>query len=906
MKKLKLFTVLISMFLFSPFIYSQTADEEESESSESIMARQEFINIRRAGGPDRKLPKNAYEIAMKQKEKMAVETDLSTSWTSVNPTGMFYSRTNANYISGRTNSIAFHPTDANIMYIAAAQGGVWKTTDAGVHWVALTDGLGSISSGDIAVDPVNPNILYYGTGENNYSGDSQYGAGIYKSTNAGVSWTNILNAATVGTNVSKILIDPLNTNNVYCASATGITVSGTGFTGGFFRSTNAGASWTKTLSLDITSLIMSPSNPQILYIATGAYGNSQCQVSYNGGATWFGLSSGFPTTAGRIQLAIAPSNYNYIYASCATTGGALLGLYRSTDAGTSWTLMNSSTNYLSSQGWYDNAVVVNPSDANKVVVGGLDVYSSVNGGTTLTAKSAWATSTASSFSHADIHWLAYRGTVLFCCSDGGVYKSTNDGTTWTDLNINISTLQFMSADYDPSNTQKLYGGTQDNNKQTSTNNGVVWDQRTTGDGGYTVVDPVNTNFVYGQYVNGSVQRSNNSGVSFTEIRPATGGLFYNPYEMAPGDHNTIVYATTNVYKTTSAQTATTGSGWTTIGAAATIGSSSGVSAIGIAWNDINKIYVGTDNGRIVVTTNNGTSWTATAGFNYVSDLYVDSADNAICYATFGGTSGTVRKTTNSGTSWTIISSGLPAIGVNSIVIKKTAPRTIFVGTDLGVFSSTNEGANWTSFNSGFPNVEVYDLKYKESAKVLLAATHGRGCFIYDFKNTVANLTLTMRHQSYAASDTITVELRSSTSPYGIVESQKKYTGQGVASVIAFSTPINGIPYFIALKHRNSIQTWSKTTQTFVSNALSYNFTTANTQAFGNNLINVGGSWRIYNGDVNQDLTIDASDVSTVDNASFNSLSGYVTSDLTGDSFVDAADVSIVDNNANDNVSAVLP
>lgn len=910
MYKIKIFLILIQIVFSATAVFSQFNDTEENESGESILQRQEFINERRAGGPGKILPKNAYENAFLQKERIVKEENLpdgitsSSSWVSVNPTGMFYQFNNASYISGRTNSIAFHPNDTNTIYIAAAQGGVWKTKDGGANWIALTDTLGSLSSGDVAIDKLNPNTIYYGTGEPNYSSDSQYGAGIYKSTNGGISWTKVAAAAQVGSYVSKIIVDPVNSNNVYMSSATGVNSTGTS---GFYRSTNGGLNWTLTLTLDATSLVMSPVNSQTLYIASGKYAASKIYKSTNAGINWTLLAGGLPVTTGRIQLAISPDNENYVYASiAASSGGSLLGLYRTTDAGTSWTLMNSTTNYLSSQGWYDNAVTVVPGDPNKVVTGGLDIYYSANGGTTLTQKTIWSTSSASNFSHADIHYLAYRGSVLYCCSDGGVYRSYNNATNWSDLNIKISTLQYMSADYDPTNIQKIYGGTQDNNKQTTTNNGVVWLQRTTGDGGYTVVDPVTTNYVYGQYVNGSVQRSSNSGVSYSEFRPSSssGSLFYNPYEMAPGDPNTIVYGASNVFKTTNAKTATTSSGWTQIASTTITGGK--VSAIGISYTDINKIYIGTNAGSILVTTNNGTSWTSQSGFSYVSDLWVDSVNSNICYASFGGTTNNVQKTTNGGTSWFAINSNLPAIGINSIVIKKESPRTIFVGTDLGVFRSTNEGVNWVSFNTGFPNVEVYDLKYKESAKILLAATHGRGCFIYDFGSSVQNLTLTINYQVCQNPDSVTVELRASTFPFNLIDSKKGIGGQGIPYVIPFTGAINGIPYYLVVKHRNSIETWSRNTQIFSGNALSYSFTASNAQAFGNNLINVSGVWSIYTGDVNQDRIVDAADVSLTDNDALSSNYGTGLTDLNCDGIVDGSDLSVIDNNAVNSVQSITP
>ncbi|HMS64895.1 MAG TPA: T9SS type A sorting domain-containing protein [Ignavibacteria bacterium] len=776
------FILAFSIFIIAlnNISYSQSENEAEGESSESIFLREQFITERRAGGPGKTLPRDTYDKAVRQKKLIPEDRNIpgsfttNATWTSVNPTGMFYGVTNNNYISGRTNSIAFHPTDSNIMYIAAAQGGVWKTTDNGLNWIVLTDYLGSIASGDIAIDPNNPNILYYGTGELNYSADSQYGDGIYKSTDAGLSWIQIAPATTVGTRISKIIIDPTNSATVYCAGVSGV-----------FKSTNSGLNWVNNLVLNTTSLNFSPADPQIIYAASGS-GPSAIYKTTNGGINWNLSMNGITSSSGRrVQLAISNDNPDYLYASIAGSTGALYGLFRSTDAGVNWTLQNSTTNYMSSQGWYDNAVTVIPGNPNGVIVAGLDVYSSTNGGVTLTKKSTWSTNNTSNFSHADIHYLTYKGSVLYCCSDGGVYRSNNNGDIWTDLNATISTLQFQSADYDPTDITKLYGGTQDNNKQTSTNSGLNWLQRTTGDGGYTIVDPVNTNFVYGQYVNGSIQRSNNYGVSFTNITPSgsSGGLFYNPYEMSPGNHNLVIFGRANVWKTSSVQTATSSSGWTQIGTTADIGGS--VSAIGISSTDTGKFYIGTSGGKILITTNNGLNWSTQTGFPYVSDFYVDINNDSVCYATFGGaTAGMhVYKTTNSGLNWFSITGNLPNIAVNSISVRTLAPRMIFVGTDLGVYQSTNEGSSWVSFNSGFPNVEVYDLKYKEGPKLLMAATHGRGCFTIDISSLVS------------------VENQNSLSPDGFVLLQNYPNPFNPSTNLEFGI---SNPGFVSLKVYNSL------------------------------------------------------------------------------------------------------
>lgn len=714
--------LLITFIIIPAKLFCQ---DDEGESPEMIKQRFEYIQNRRTGGPGKTLPPFAYQIAMEQKKLIP---ELSTvlehpfdavGWVSVNPNGMFYNRNGVSYIAGRTNSMAFHPSDPNIIYIATAQGGVWKTTNGGTNWTVMTDALSTLAGGDIVLDPANSNIVYLGTGEANFSVDSQYGDGIFKSTDAGVTWTKIATTAQVGSYIAQLVVDPTNSQIIYSAGTSGI-----------FKTTNGGTTWTNTGAGTYgVSLIIDPTNTQVLYLGT-LFG--LVRKTTNGGTSWTTLGGGLPTSgAQRTQLAMALSNTQILYACIENAStSAMLGLYRTTDGGTTWTTQATSPNPLGGQGWYDNSICVLPTDPNTVVVGGLDLYVSTNAGVTLTKKTDWASVSSGNFSHADIHRLAFNGTVLYCASDGGFYKSTNNGTNWTDLNRTLSTLQFQGADYDPTNILKIYGGCQDNDKEYTTNGGTDWIQRTTGDGGYTIVDPVNTNYIYSQYVNGTLYRSNNSGVSFSSIAPSgsTGGLFYNPFEMAPGDHNTIIYCEGDVWKTTSAQTATTGSGWVQLATTGTTGGS--VSAIGISTTTTNKIYIGTSNGRILVTTNNGTNWSLTTGYNYVSDFAVDPVDDNIAYASFGGTSNTVRKTTNGGTSWSVISTGLPSIAANSLVLKTTGSRLLIVGMDAGVYSTTNEGSTWFAMNTNLPNVEVYDLKYHESAGILLAATHGRGVWTF--------------------------------------------------------------------------------------------------------------------------------------------------------------------------------
>jgi photosystem II stability/assembly factor-like uncharacterized protein len=724
----RLVFMLSLIFVFSlpgALLAQKHEPEEQDESGDEILAREDFLHQRRAGGPDRMIPAGAYAAAVAQHLKTTRDKDLirsttaATSWQSANPSGMFYAWTGSSHISGRTNSIAVNPVNTNIIYIGAAGGGIWKTTDAGSSWSPITDNLTSLACGAVTLDPSNPSTVYFGTGELNYSLDSYYGDGIYRSTDAGATWQKIATTSQ-GSRFSQIVVDPGNSSIIYAAGSLGV-----------YKSTNGGSTWSSTGSgSNANCLVMSPVNSAILYATVGGTGANTVKKSTDGGSTWTSLTTGLPSTMYRTQLAIAPSNALVIYASITIASGS--AIYRSTDGGTTWSLRTSAVNYLGSQGWYDNAIAVDPANSDKIVVGGLDIYYSTDGGLNLANKTLWYTTVATGFSHADIHFLGFQGSTLYCGSDGGVFRASASADNWVDLNSTLSTLQYQSADYDPNNPLRMYGGCQDNNLETTTDGGSLWIQRETGDGGYCRVDPVAPNVVYGAYVNGSLKRSSDFGVSFTEIRPSgsTGGLFYNPYEIAPGNHQIIVYGQSDVWITTSALAATQASGWTQIASTAFIGGS--VSAIGIGSGDASTIYIGTNNGKIFSTTNSGAVWTSVTGFPYVTDFIVDPSNDAVCYASCGGfTAGShIFKTTNNGTTWTSATGTLPNIPVNSIVLKMS-PRTLFAGTDLGVYKSTDDGATWVAFNTGFPTVAVFDLKYKESNDLLLAATHGRGCFTFD-------------------------------------------------------------------------------------------------------------------------------------------------------------------------------
>jgi photosystem II stability/assembly factor-like uncharacterized protein len=698
--------------------------EFKGETADEVKRRGEYFRLRRAGGEGKTIPDGWHEKAVAQKDRLQFKQNKIRSitstpvWESVNQTGLNYG--SGIYASGRLVSIAFDPTDpANVIYAAAANGGVWKTTDGGTTWNCMTNGLSTNASGAIAVDPNNPQTIYYATGEQHYSADSQYGDGIFKSTDGGVTWVKIA-STNLGNYFSNVVIDPTNSNIVYVSGSSGT-----------YKSSNAGASWySLNTGTNVHSLIMNPSNSHSLYISLGSVsGANAIKKSTNSGASWTTITNGVSST-GRVEVAMAPSDTNTLYAGADQSGSTdAAAVYKTTDGGATWTLKASFGNnnyYLGGQGWYDNAITVKPNNPNTVIIGGLDVWRSTNGGTNFYDQTGYNTPP-----HPDVQVLVYQGSMLYAGTDGGIYRSTNDGSSWTPLNQRISSLQYVGIDYNPSNPSIIMGGTQDNGRTMTIDRGANVNEARGGDGGYLSIDPVAPNYVYGEFYDMSLERSNDGGYNWSSIYPnsGTGGLFYCPFEISPGAHTTLIYGLGDLWKTTSATTATQSAGWTKIASASVV--SGNISAIGISATDANKIYIGTDGGRIKVTTDNGATWSTKTGFNYVSDFAVDQTDDNICYAVFGGFGQHVLKTTDGGTTWNNISGDLPNTPINAVVLRQTTPRMLIVGTDIGVFRSIDEGTSWTVFGNGLPSVPIYELKYKENAKLLLAGTHGRGAYYLD-------------------------------------------------------------------------------------------------------------------------------------------------------------------------------
>jgi hypothetical protein len=672
--------------------------------------------------PTGEIPAGARMTAWQERESTRRrDNTFDESWSSVGPSNF----------GGRILSIAWHPTNTAIIYAGSASGGLWKTTNSGTSWTALTDDLPTLAVGTVALDPSDANVVYIGTGEGSYNIDAVYGSGIFKSTDGGSSWntTGMSWTQSEGRAINKIVVHP--TDPLILWAATNISSSG-----GVYKSTDGGATWTRTLLGDAKELVMHPDSANVLYTALGyAWGGSGNGIyrSSDGGLTWTAVSSGLPagSTMGRMSLSISHSSPQTLYTGIATTipaGSSLLGIYKTTNCGASWTLQASTPNFYNGQGWYNNVCEVHPTNPAIVFSSGLDCYKSTNSGVSWTQKTYWSLTPGNAqYAHADHHALAFKPgdpNTIIVATDGGLSKSTNGGDTWTEINNGLVTFQFYAMGNDLLNSIVAYGGTQDNGSDKYTGSSS-WTSVYGGDGGYCNVDYTNSNIVYVETQRGSHYKSTNGGSTFSPIQTGiTGnGAWVTPFVIDPSSPTTLYTATTMVYKSTNG-----GTSWTAISSAL---SSSYISTIAVAPSNTQVIYAGCEtNGQIWKTTDGGGAWSSVSTgipYRYITRLAVHPTNANLVYATVSGYgSGHVWKSTNGGTSWTNSSSGLPDLPCNVMVIDQSNPSQLYAGTDLGVYSSTDAGASWTAFSAGLPNVVVDDLALHPATGVLRAATHGRG------------------------------------------------------------------------------------------------------------------------------------------------------------------------------------
>ncbi|MEI7485217.1 MAG: T9SS type A sorting domain-containing protein [Ignavibacteriota bacterium] len=660
--------------------------------------------------PNNFIPDGAYEKAENQRNELrssnGFQYDRLVSWLPLGPTPGNYP--NYGNISSRITTAVYDPVNPNTIYIGAAFGGVWKSTDSGLNWTAKTDNEISLSSGALAIDPSNNNIIYYGTGEATYSSASYYGRGLLKSTNGGDNWTSYRNGLPSGTYFSRLVIQPGNSS--YLLAALG--------TGGLYKSTNAGLNWSQVITGRCDDVVYSPDGTKAYVTGSG----TGYMISVDGGVIF--TTGTFPVAMGtRNHIAICKSAPLILYVS--KYSGSTISIYKSTDGGLNFSQVSTGFNFNGSQAWYDFYMHVNPFDPDCAYVGAVDIFRTIDGGV------SFANITNSyNFGnvHADQHNVAFHPTdtnKMICVCDGGIWISSDRGTTWINRNAGLTLTQFYRIASDPGNPSNIAGGTQDNGTQ-MTFGTSEWSAVFGGDGGEVCFNPKSPNYVLGEMQNNFMMRSDDGGYSW---HSGTGGLFGTSAFVAPiiahPDSSGIFYtATSSLFKTVN-----NGANWSSISS----GLVGVVRILAISKSNANVIfasigsvvYKSSNRGYTFDSTNTGLPIKTVTSIN----VHPDSSDVAIVtYSGFGGSK--VYKTTNGGTSWFSILGNLPDTPVNDGFIFHPGFSTsvYYLATDVGVYTSTNWGANWTEIADGLPNTVAMHLDYNNLTGKLRVGTHGRGVY----------------------------------------------------------------------------------------------------------------------------------------------------------------------------------
>jgi photosystem II stability/assembly factor-like uncharacterized protein len=756
MKRHASFAAIVTalFLLYSLFIVPQPKPLRFSGAMQAL----QFWNAQRAY-PNTMVDDRQFVAAFEQQrsERSSLQRQIKSAdqWRQIGP----------HNIGGRTLAVAVNPQNTKTLYAGSASGGLWRSFTRGKGaraWEPVRTGFPVLSVSSIAIAPADSNIMLIGTGEvyNQFSSigglsirttRGSYGIGILRTTDAGASWTKTLDwSYGEMRGVQAVKIHPNFPNRVWAATTEGI-----------YKSVDTGRTWVIVSDIPMgTDLLFDPLDSNTVIAAHGNLGSIGGGIyrTADGGKNWDQLANGLPLTfGGKILLAQYGAAPNVIFASIGNGAESGTWLCKSADFGTTWKIATT-TDYSSYQGWYSHFVTVDPVDSSSVLCGGIDLWKSTDGGTTLVRKSNWAAwffgtplpgepEGPPNYSHADHHAVVRdpvdRNTVYFG-NDGGVFCTTDGGNTFEGRNGGYQTTQFYNG-FSSSflDSSLAIGGMQDN--ATAIYEGTVaWRRVIGGDGCMTAMSPTSTDTMYGAYQNLSLLRSVNRGATFsnTPVPSSTITGFVGPYALSES-HPKIMYAGRDkIFRSTNG-----GTSWSATNGGATLNGNPAL-ALAIAPTNPDTVYVTTApvsaSSAMFITTNGGTNWSSITGTlpdRYLIDIAVDPKNSAVVYVTASGF-GTPHayRSTNAGKTWSAISSGLPDVPTSAIAVNPFNTDHLYLGNDLGVYLSTNAGATWSSFSDGlYDATMVMDVSVSRANRSIRAVTHGNGIFerkLYDGTTSV--------------------------------------------------------------------------------------------------------------------------------------------------------------------------
>ncbi|PIF05986.1 MAG: glycosyl hydrolase [Draconibacterium sp.] len=685
------------------------------------------------------------------------------------------------WASGRIADFAVNPENTREYYVGVASGNVWKTENNGTTWKPIFDSYGAYSIGIVELDPNNPNVVWVGTGENNHQRALGYGDGVYKSLDGGKSFKNM--GLKESRQIGGIVIDPRNSDVVFVAAEG--SAWGPGGDRGLYKSSDGGENWKKVLDISentgVNNVVIDPSDPDIMYATSeqrrrtsftkiGGGPESSVYKSTDGGESWRKITKGLPgVNLGGMGIDVSPVNPNYVYLIVEAAEGKG-GFYRSVDKGESWDKMSNH----SSSGQYYNEIYCDPKDEDKVYSVETVSAFTEDGGKT------WKRITTKN-RHVDDHalWIDPVDTKHYIIGgDGGIYETWDGGTTFG-FKENLPVTQFYRVFVDDDEPfYNVYGGTQDNNSmggpsRNTSHRGVVnddWYVTMGGDGFWGATEPGNPDIVYTEYQYGNMYRYDRKSKETINIKPRErkGELTYKwnwnaPLIVSHYKKTRIYTAANKVFKSEdrgntwevisddlTAQVdrnsfPVMGKYWPADAVAKDVSTSQWGTIVSLDESPLQEglLYVGTDDGVISITNDDGKNWLqvkrcpGVPEYTYVSDLMADRFDANVVYVTFDNLKRNdfkpyVYKSSDKGKTWENISGNLPENGtVHTIIQDHIRPELLFVGTEFGIYFTIDNGQNWVELESGLPTIAVRDITIQERENDLVIATFGRGFYILD-------------------------------------------------------------------------------------------------------------------------------------------------------------------------------
>jgi len=664
--------------------------------------------------------------AWRQKNQMkAAKTAVDNSdWKSVGPnssSNTYNSATLKSSGQGRINAIAVDPNNSNTYYAGAPAGGIWKSIDAGINWQPLTDYLPQIGVSGIAISPSNSNIIYIATGDDDANDSSS--VGVMKSTDGGTTWKATGNIAGNPNSMNEIYIDPNNTNTILVATSNGV-----------FKTIDGGTNWVQKLAGTILDLKMKPGDATTWYAVSA----TKFYRSTDSGETFAEVA--IPAlTAGstRLTIDVTIADPTYVYmVSAGTPKSAFNGVYKSTDSGATFT-KTAETNdiFKSEQAWFDLAITASSSNKDIVYVGVLDIWKSTDGGNSFTKLTEWFSPDQPSYTHADIHFLRFIDGKFFAGTDGGVYRSTDEGVNFTDLTNTLGISQFYKISVSPQNSNIIVGGIQDNGGMAF--NEDKWRNWHGGDGMEGNVHPTepSTHYGFSQY-GGGLDKTIDGGRSkqFITAAPAvetdtpngdSGGEWVTPMVINSAG---VVYAGyRKLYKIVN-------NAWALV-SNASLNVIGDIDHLEIDPKNDNNIYLA-ESSDLFLSKDGGVNFTKiysdNVNFFNINSIEISNTNSNVGWII---TDSKVLKSINildATPTFTDITGNLPS--ETKLVIKhheRSGNNTIYLGTTLGVYYINDNITSWHVFDNNLPNVQVRDLEINEEDSKLYAGTYGRGVFATD-------------------------------------------------------------------------------------------------------------------------------------------------------------------------------